>query len=112
MLLKRSIVRVQRMIEKNRPNKQHISRRVSGPPTVEEMRSTEEVIIKSVQYWYFQKEIQVLQNISSKDRMFQNRQNTYNRNKKLKRASSLFKLDPFLDEKGMLRVGRRLQKAA
>jgi len=44
--------------------------------------------------------------------MFQNRQSAYNRNKKLKRASSLSKIDPFLDEKGMLRVGRRLQKAA
>ena len=98
------------MIEKNRSNKQHNSRPVSGPPTVEEMRSAEEVIIKSVQYWYFGKEIQVLQNISSKDRMFQNHQSAHNRNKQLKQTSSLFRLDPFLDEKGMLRVGGRLQK--
>ena len=76
------------------------------------MRSAEEVIIKSVQYWYFGKEIQVLQNISSKDRMFQNHQSAHNRNKQLKQTSSLFRLDPFLDEKGMLRVGGRLQKAA
>jgi len=55
--LKRSIVRFQRMIEKNRPNKQHISRPASGTLTVEEMHSAEEVIIKSVQYWYFGKEI-------------------------------------------------------
>ena len=76
------------------------------------MRSAEEVIIKSVQYWYFGKEIQVLQNISSKDRMFQNHQSAHNRNKQLKQTSSLFRLDPFLHEKGMLRVGGRLQKAA
>ena len=109
--LKRSIVHIQRMIEKNRPNKQYNSRPVSGPPTVEEMRVAEEVIFKSVQFWYFGKEIQVLQNLSGKDPMFQNRQNAHTRNEKLKQTSSLFRLDPFLVEKGMLRVGGRLQKA-
>lgn len=109
--LKRSIVHIQRMIEKNRPNKQYNSRPVSGPPTVEEMRVAEEVIFKSVQFWYFGKEIQVLQNLSGKDPMFQNRQNAHTRNEKLKQTSSLYRLDPFLDEKGMLRVGGRLQKA-
>jgi len=44
-------------LKKNRPNKQHILRPASGTLTVEEMRSAEEVIIKSVQYWYFGKEI-------------------------------------------------------
>lgn len=43
--------------------------------------------------------------------MFQNRQNTQTRNEKLKETSSLFRLDPFLDEKGLLRIGGRLQKA-
>jgi len=109
--LKRSIVRIQRLIERNRPNKQYNSRPVSGPPTVEEMHVAEEVIFKSVQFWYFGKEIQVLQNHSGKDPMFRNRQNAHTRNEKLKQTSSLFRLDPFLDEKGMLRVGGRLQKA-
>ena len=44
--------------------------------------------------------------------MFHNRQNAHTRNKKLKHTSSLFRLDPFLDEKGVLRVGGKLQKAA
>ena len=108
--LKRSIVRIQRMIEKNRPNKQYNSRPVSGPPTVEEMRVAEEVIFKSVQFWYFGKEIQVLQNLSGKDPMFQNRQNAHTRNENLKQTSSLFRLDPFLDEKGTLRVGSDSRK--
>ena len=110
--LKRSIVRIQRMIEKNRANKQYNTRPIAGPPTLEEMRLAEEVILKSVQFWYFGKEIQVLQNLSDKDPMFQNRQNAHTRNEKLKQASSLFRLDPFLDENGMLRVGGRPQKAA
>ena len=79
---------------------------------VKEMCLAEEVILKSVQFWNFNEEIQVLQNLSGEDRMFQNRQNAHTRNKKLKQTSSLFRLDPFLDEKGVLRVGGRLQKAA
>lgn len=44
--------------------------------------------------------------------MFQNHQSSHNRNKMLRQTSSLFRLDPFLDERGMLRVGGRLQKTA
>ena len=44
--------------------------------------------------------------------MFQNRQNAHNRNEKLKQTSSLFRLDPFLDERELLRAGDHLQKAA
>ena len=100
------------MIERNRPNQQFNWRPVSGPPLVKEMCLAEEIILKSVQFWNFNEEIQVLQNLSGEDRMFQNRQNAHTRNKKLKQTSSLFRLDPFLDEKGVLRVGGRLQKAA
>ena len=109
--LKRSIVRIQRMIEKKRPNKQYNTRPIAGPPTVEEMRLADEVILKSLQFGYFGKEIRVLQNLRDKDPMFQNRQNAHTRNEKLKQTSSLFRLDPFLDEKGLLRIGGRLQRA-
>ena len=68
------------------------------------MRLAEGVILKSLQFGYFGKEIQVLQNLSDKDFMFQNRQNAHTRNEKLKQTSSLFRLDPFLDEKGLLRI--------
>ena len=109
--LKRSIVRIQRMIEKKRPNKQYNTRPIAGPPTVEEMRLADEVILKSLQFGYFGEEIRVLQNLRDKDPMFQNRQNAHTRNEKLKQTSSLFRLDPFLDEKGLLRIGGRLQRA-
>ena len=42
---------------------------------------------------------------------FQNRQNAHIRNEKLKQTSLLFRLDPFIDERGLLRIGGRLQKA-
>lgn len=42
--------------------------------------------------------------------MFQNCQNVYIRNKKLKQISLFFRLDLFFDEKGVFRVGGRFQK--
>ena len=65
--LKRSIVCIQRMIEKKNPNKKYNPRPIAGPPTVEEMHLAEEVILKSLQFGYFSKEIPVLQNLSDKD---------------------------------------------
>ena len=86
--LKRNIVLIQRMIEKNRTNQQFNWRPFSGPPMVKEMCLAEEIILKSVQFWNFNEEIQVLQNLSGEDRMFQNRQNAHTRNKKLRLAAT------------------------
>lgn len=66
--LKRSIVNIQRMIGRNRPNKQY--RPITGAPTVEEMVLAEEVILKSVQYWNFAEEIQIIRDLKDSDRMF------------------------------------------
>ena len=87
---------------------------MAGLPKVEEMHLAEEVILKSVQLHYFKKEILVLQKLNEGDHMFQNqnRNSTRIRNEKLNQTSSLFRLDPFLDQKGILRVGGRLKKAA
>ena len=49
--LKRNIVLIQRMIEKNRHNQQFNWRPNSGPPMVKEMCMAEELILKSVQFW-------------------------------------------------------------
>ena len=100
------------MIEKNRPNKLYNKRPVAGPPTVQEMLLAEEVILKSLQLRYFQKEIMILQKLNEGDHMFQNCNSARVRNEKLKQTSSLLRLDPFLDHKGILRVGGRLKKAA
>lgn len=75
------------------------------------MHLAEEVILKSVHFWYFGKQIQVLQNLSNKDPMFQNHQKAHTKNEKLKQTSSLFRLYLFLDEKGLLRIEGQLQEA-
>ena len=108
--LKRSIVNIQRMIESRRINKQSNWRPTSGPPIVEEMKQAESLIIKTTQWHAFKEEIIILRNLNNKD-MFKSRQSSRKRNENIKKISSLCKLDPFLDQDGLLRVGGRLNKS-
>ena len=55
--LKRRIIMMQRMGEKNQTNKQYNKRPDAGRPKVEEMYLAEEVILKSVQSRNFEKEV-------------------------------------------------------
>ncbi|CAG2245419.1 unnamed protein product [Mytilus edulis] len=66
-------------------------------PTTETLNRSEMAIIKYEQSVHFEEEIHVLQNID--------------RGKVLKKSSKLFKLNPFIDENGLLRVGGRLERA-
>ncbi|KAK3718426.1 hypothetical protein QZH41_004009 [Actinostola sp. cb2023] len=107
--LKRSIVRIQRMIEKLRPNKQYNWRPQQGPPQVEELIQAETLILKSAQQHHFQAELKTLQNIDGNTDKFESRHKARHRNLKIKYISNIHKLDPFVDEKGFLRIGGRLQ---
>ncbi len=109
--LKRSIIRIQRVIERKRSNKQHNWRPQEGPPTVKELEQAERLILKSVQYKHFHIELECLEKLSENDDMFQDRKSAKKRNTTLKRTSCLHKLDPFLDKQGVLRVGGRLKNA-
>ncbi|XP_012145356.2 uncharacterized protein LOC105663061 [Megachile rotundata] len=71
------------------------SNKFKGPLTVEEIRDADERIIKMVQSSSFAQELKDLQNGS-----------------KLQSISKLLPLQPFIDGKGILRVGGRLQNAA
>ena len=70
-------------------------------PTVEEIKRAEIMIVKVVQSEMFNKEIELLTptKTSSKE------------NPQISKSSSLYKLDPFLDNNGILRVGGRLLRA-
>lgn len=70
-------------------------RKIFSPPiTVEDLQHAERLIIKSVQSRSFASEIGSLQNL-----------------KPVKSVSSVFRLDPFLDQDGLLRVGGRLRRS-
>ena len=58
--LKRAIVRIQRMIEMQRPNKKHNWRPKEGPSLVDELNQTEKLIIKGTQQHHFREEIKTL----------------------------------------------------
>ena len=76
---------------------------------VEELRRAELAIVKAVQEQTFPQEIQLLRKCDDGD-------NDRDRNRKrkitLKNTSSLFRLDPFVDDEGILRVGGRLTRAS
>ena len=72
--------------------------------TVADLSAAEIAIIKIVQSRAFKDEIKHLCALSNSDLMPSDRF--------LKKSSSLYKLDPFLDEHGVLRVGGRLKRAS
>ncbi|CAB3985992.1 Hypothetical predicted protein [Paramuricea clavata] len=109
--LKRSIVCMQRMIERKRSDKQYNWRIQEGPPTVRELEEAEKSILKSIQYKHFSAEVDDMQRLAGNEYISQDRQSAKVRNSALKRTSSLHKLDPFLDGEGILRVGGRLKNA-
>ena len=64
--------------------------------TVEDVKMAENTIIRLVQAAAFEVELKELRNISSNSEISRDKRRT------LKKASSLFKLDPFLDENGIV----------
>ena len=67
---------------------------------VTDLQKAETEIVRQVQSTFFEEEIKILS---------QNVQSSVSKGKVLKRESPLYKLDPFLDDKGVLRVGGRLR---
>ena len=109
--LKRGIVRIQRMIERKRSNKLYNWRPQEGAPTVKELEEAETVILKSLQHKHFAAEFKVLRKLKGNDERFEDRKSARNRNTALRSSSNLYKLDPFIDSKGLLRVGGRLKNS-
>ena len=75
--------------------------------TVQELDQAEIEIIKQVQAKAFSEELKCLQMLQSGD----DRHARRIRNNHLKKSSSLSRLDPFIDQNGILRVGGRLRRA-
>ena len=109
--LKRCIVCIQRAIEKARPEKKHNWRPQKGPPLVAELSKAKNFILRSLQHHQFQSEIKILSKLDGNDDHFKDSQNARKRNNTVKPIGNLYKLDPFLDEEGLLRVGGRLKNS-
>ena len=78
--------------------------------TLTELHAAEREVLKVVQRENFHEEIQVL-----KERKvvgeFTTRKITRERNLAIKKSSCLYRLDPFLDEDDVIRVGGRVRRA-
>ena len=79
-------------------------------PSVDEMRRAEQAILKSLQEESFPEEIKILKSLGAQSDGA-SREYTKKRNLSMKKTSSLYRLDPFLDEDGVLRVGGRIRNA-
>ena len=95
-------------VKKTRKEKQTTIYRSSS---VDEMRKAEQAVLKSVQEEAFPEEIKILKSlgVSNDDT---SRESTRRHNSSMKKTSSLYRLDPFIDEDGVLRVGGRIRNAS
>ena len=82
--------------------------RTYTPANVEEIKYAEHYIVKSVQRESFPKEVRSL--ITSRSRNIAATNNE--RSPKVNKARSIYRLDPFVDQCDMLRVGGRIKRAA
>ena len=78
--------------------------------TVDDLQHAELQVIKLLQEDAFPEEREILLELQRKEQP-SNREFAKVRKSKMKRRSSLYRLDPFLDQNGVLRVGGRLRRA-
>ena len=78
--------------------------------TLSELQQAEETIIKCLQYENFREELEVLRHINATSAET-SRDQSKKKRQVLRKASSLYKLDPFLDQDGLIRVGGRIRRA-
>ena len=78
--------------------------------TLPELQEAEKTIIRCLQYEHFHEELQILCNLNVTDGET-NRGQARRRNQALRKSSSPYKLDPFVDQDGLIRVGGRIRRA-
>ena len=81
------------------------------PVNVQELKYSELQIIKMVQNEVFPEDIQLLKSLNVQSQVI-NRSTAKDGNRAMKGSSSLYKLDPFLDKDGVLRVGGRIKHSS
>ena len=78
------------------------------PIQVDDLQGSEKEIICMVQMESFPEEMKVLEGIQVRKSLI-DRKEANKRNHAIKETSTLFRLDPFLDEKGIIRVDGRFK---
>ena len=78
--------------------------------TLPELQEAEKTIIRCLQYEHFREELQILCDLNVTDGET-NKNQGRKRNQALRKTSSLYKMDPFVDHDGIIRVGGRIRRA-
>ena len=79
--------------------------------TLTEFQLAEKEDLKIIQREHFYEEIQVLMKLKVAGEEVSTRELAKQRNKIIKTSSCLYRLDPFLDRDGLMRVGGRIKRA-
>lgn len=98
-------LRLQRMYKKDANGTRKGESLKSTPLTVKELKEAENEIIRQAQASAFHDEIKILKNA----RNHKSSPQTNRRGTIVKKTSKLYKLDPFIDEDGIVRVGGRIR---
>lgn len=78
--------------------------------TLSELQEAEKTIIRCLQYEHFHEELQILCKLQVTDGDT-DRDRARRGNQALRKSSSLYKLDPFVDQDGLICVGGRIRRA-
>ena len=78
--------------------------------SLSELEEAKKEILRAIQREHFGNEIRVLMSLKVKEKDV-SRKMARNRNKEIKKYSLLYRLDPFLDDDGLVRVGGRIKRA-
>lgn len=78
------------------------------PIEVQDLQQVEQHIIKTAQNEIFRDEIQRLRSVNAQQQVM-DQDATKHRNQRMKKSTSLHKLDPFIDENGLPQVGGRIR---
>ena len=89
----------------------NVPQKLPLPISVQELVRPEKAILRCIQRYYFGSVVETLRNVNRNSSKFEDRYTARHRNDELKKATCLLKLDPFIDENGLLRVGRRIRRA-
>ena len=95
-----------------RVQEKHCKEELTREVKVTELESAERAIIRAVQTSAFKEELDVLKQIKRKNPDPNSRAWGEQRKSNIKTYGSLYKLDPFVDDDGILRVGGRLRRAS
>ena len=95
-----------------RVQEKHCKEELTREVKVTELESAERAIIRAVQTSAFKEELHVLKQIKRKNPDPNSRAWAQQRKSNIKTYGSLYKLDPFVDDDEILRVGGRLRRAS